>query len=308
MQPAQLRAFVAAAEAGGIAAGARRLGMAQPGLTRHLGELERSAGARLLDRGRKGSRLTAAGRWLLPRARRLLADLETVGQQFEEQHGRGGRTLRVGCIGPLMDDLALPAVEALGRDEGRWRVAVFALTPQEQLDRLREGELDAAILANAGEADWRRYRSQVVLRTRMAAVLPRRHRLTFRPALRLGELRHEAWASLDESVFPGRREFLLEGCRRAGFAPRDVREAPSLEAMFAMIAASGRVGIAPLHAAKLPHAGCVFVPLTSPSLRTEVRLLRPRRASVDRAMEAWSRALVAQGSQVAARPTLARGR
>lgn len=306
MHPAQLRAFVAAAEAGGIAAGARRLAMAQPGVTRHLRELERATGARLLERRREGSRLTPAGRWLLPRARRLLADLDTLGQQFEEQHGRGGRTLRVGCIAPLMDDLALPAAAALGGGP-RPRAAVFALTPREQLDRLREGELDAAILADAAATDWRRYRSQVVLRTRMGAVVPAGHRLTYRPALRLAELRGEAWASLDDAVFPGRRAFLDEVCGAAGFAPRDVREAPSMEGMFRLIAGERRVGIAPLHAARLPHPGCAFVPLLSPAVRTEVRLLRPRRAGADRVWEAFARALQAQGMRLGARPALAGG-
>lgn len=307
MHPAQLRAFVAAAEAGGIAAGARRLDMAQPGVTRHLRELERSTGTRLLDRRREGSRLTPAGRWLLPRARRLLADLETLGQQFVEQHGRGGRTLRIGCIAPLLDDLALPAAASLREAGARPAVVVFALTPREQLDRLREGELDGAILADAAAADWRRYRSLVVLRTRMAAVVPARHRLTYRPALRLAELGGEAWASLDDAVFPGRRAFLREVCDAAGFVPGDVREAPSMEAMFRLIAAERRVGIAPLHAARLPHPGCAFLPLLSPSVRTEVRLLRPRRPEAGRIWEGFSGALQAQAARLAARPALERG-
>jgi DNA-binding transcriptional LysR family regulator len=51
---------------------AAELRVAQPSLSRQIGQLEAQVGARLLDRGRQGTKLTEAGEVFLPRARALL--------------------------------------------------------------------------------------------------------------------------------------------------------------------------------------------------------------------------------------------
>lgn len=84
MKVNQLRDFVAVAEAGSLRAAARRLGLAQPAITRSIQELEHALGAQLFVREARGVRPTGAGRELLPRATAILGDLrrarEAVGQ------------------------------------------------------------------------------------------------------------------------------------------------------------------------------------------------------------------------------------
>jgi hypothetical protein len=58
-----LALLVAVAEAGGVGAGARVMGMAQPNASRALRRLERRFGVRLLRRGARGSSLTSEGCW-----------------------------------------------------------------------------------------------------------------------------------------------------------------------------------------------------------------------------------------------------
>jgi len=67
--------------------------------------------------------------------------------------------------------------------------------------------------------------------------------------------------SLSEVAFPGRREFLRGACAVAGFEPRIVQEVDSVALLFAAVTAGDAVAIAPRHSQKLPHQGCVFVPL-----------------------------------------------
>lgn len=70
--------FVAVAEAGGVGAAARRLGLTQPAVSRALRRLEADLGTPVVERGGRPLRLTPAGEELLARGRRLLADADRI--------------------------------------------------------------------------------------------------------------------------------------------------------------------------------------------------------------------------------------
>ena len=68
-----LRAFVAAAETGGMTSAARPASLTQAAVSQQVKRLEDAFGRRLFERDRRGLRLTPSGERLLVRARRLLA-------------------------------------------------------------------------------------------------------------------------------------------------------------------------------------------------------------------------------------------
>ncbi len=72
----QLRAFVAAAEAGSFSAAGRRLGRAQSAVSDLIGALEGQIGVRLFDRSRRYPVLTAEGTILLADARSVAAGID----------------------------------------------------------------------------------------------------------------------------------------------------------------------------------------------------------------------------------------
>lgn len=76
-----LRAFVCIVECGSISAGARRLKIPQPTLSRYLRVLEEHCGAALLRRDTHRMSLTQTGQ-------RLLADAQTMLAHAEEAHQR----------------------------------------------------------------------------------------------------------------------------------------------------------------------------------------------------------------------------
>lgn len=73
--PAALELLVAVAEQGSLSAAARSVAMAQPNASRAMARLEHELGVALLDRSASGSRLTDAGRALLPEARAVVAGI-----------------------------------------------------------------------------------------------------------------------------------------------------------------------------------------------------------------------------------------
>lgn len=306
MELRHLRYFIAVAEEQNVTRAAARLHLSQPPLSRQVRDLEVELGVALFLRAGKSVRLTEAGRFFLTKAREIVCDAETAAQQLREQFGVAARTIRLGFIGPVLDDLVAPAVREFRQRHSKSKVSLFDLPPRAQLDRLRNHELDAAILGNLGEEDRTALRVETLWRGRMTLVLPESHRLTGRKSVKLALLAEEAWVSLADSFFPGRRAFLQEVCRRAGFEPDIRAELDSLPLMLATIAGGEGVGIMPVHAGKLPHAGCVLVPISGSVPVTELLLVTPRQ-SAGREVEAFlslvkSRAAVLErGMQAAAR-------
>ncbi|MDE2912069.1 MAG: LysR family transcriptional regulator [Paracoccaceae bacterium] len=98
----RLHAFVAVAGEGHVSAAARRLGISQPAATARIRRLEMDLGILLFDRGTRPMALTEAGRLLMARAPRLLAEARSLHNDLAV-FGRVGRErLRLG----LPDSLA----------------------------------------------------------------------------------------------------------------------------------------------------------------------------------------------------------
>jgi DNA-binding transcriptional LysR family regulator len=73
---ARLRAFAAVSRRRSFSAAARELGISQPAVSKHVADIERRLGVRLIERRRRGAELTAAGAFLadyILRAQALLA-------------------------------------------------------------------------------------------------------------------------------------------------------------------------------------------------------------------------------------------
>ncbi|MBO9533196.1 MAG: LysR family transcriptional regulator [Solirubrobacteraceae bacterium] len=77
-----LRAFVAAADLGSVARAATALELTPSALSKRLKSLEAYAGVELLARSTAGIELTAAGRALLPDARRAIAQVDAVAERL----------------------------------------------------------------------------------------------------------------------------------------------------------------------------------------------------------------------------------
>jgi DNA-binding transcriptional LysR family regulator len=71
-----LRSFVVLADVRSFRRAATLLNLSQPALSRQMASLERAVGVALLERSRRGTELTYAGRQLCADATRILASVE----------------------------------------------------------------------------------------------------------------------------------------------------------------------------------------------------------------------------------------
>lgn len=81
-----LRAFISIVECGSISAGARRLRITQPTLSRQLKTLEERCGMALLRRDTHQMSLTEAGHRVLADGHALLAQVEAADKRLRESH------------------------------------------------------------------------------------------------------------------------------------------------------------------------------------------------------------------------------
>lgn len=95
MDNAQLKAFVAVADGQSFSRAADLLHLTQPAVSKRIANLETELGQRLFDRVGHAVHLTPAGQTLLPRARRLLQDMDDTATALSNLTGRIAGPLRI---------------------------------------------------------------------------------------------------------------------------------------------------------------------------------------------------------------------
>src|SRR5579883_2935278 len=98
MELGWLECFVAVAEEAGFTRAARRLRVAQPGVSAQVRRLERELGQPLLERTPAGARLTRVGAAVLPFARTALAAAAGARGAVEQLQGLVKGKVAVGMV------------------------------------------------------------------------------------------------------------------------------------------------------------------------------------------------------------------
>lgn len=88
-------AFLATAEAGSISAASKRLGLATSVVSERLADLEKTLGAKLIQRTTRKLSLTESGRSFLPRAQRILREADEAEAELAAQSGTLAGPLRI---------------------------------------------------------------------------------------------------------------------------------------------------------------------------------------------------------------------
>jgi DNA-binding transcriptional LysR family regulator len=106
-----LRVFVAVAHRQSFTRAAEQLGLTQPGVSKSIRELERQAGARLVQRIPTGVRLTEAGNVLLGHARTILAEERAAEESLNALRGLSQGSLRIGASSTIATYILPPFVQ-----------------------------------------------------------------------------------------------------------------------------------------------------------------------------------------------------
>jgi DNA-binding transcriptional LysR family regulator len=143
----QLRYFLAAADKGSFSAAAESLLMAQPSLSDQIRRLEAELGVALFTRAGRRLVLTEAGRMLRPHAERTLAAADEAVESVKEVRTLTGGTVSFGTFGSAHHYLLGGLVQDFRRRYPDVRVRVVGQNSAEVADAVREGELEAGLVA-----------------------------------------------------------------------------------------------------------------------------------------------------------------
>lgn len=242
--PFTLRQFqyaVAVAETLSFRRAAERCRVSQPSLSAQLAELEGSLGVRLFERNRRSVLVTPAGATLLARARRLLGEADDLLQAAQTAGDPLSGKLRVGII-PTVSTYLLPRATPLLRRSYQNLTVVWVEDKTATLmNLLREGELEAAVLAL--EADLGEVEHDVIAKDPFVLAGHPGHPLVRRTAaVTMKELRGVGVLLLDEGHCL--REQTLELCVASRARELEFR-ATSLPTLVQMVAAGNGITLLP---------------------------------------------------------------
>jgi len=141
-----LALFVAVVEEGGVGAGARKVGMAQPNASRSIADLETEMKAALLERRPGGSVPTPLGRALADHARDVLESVRDFDRWVAESQSTRPTELHVGASMTIAEKL-LPAWLSTVREvfPGA-RINVSVLNSAQVVDEVQQGRLQLGFI------------------------------------------------------------------------------------------------------------------------------------------------------------------
>lgn len=271
----QLHYFVEIVESGGFSRAAERLFVAQSALSRQVRELEDSIGTPLLRRGPRQVELTPAGRAFLPRAQRLLGDLEAA-RRLAREVGEGGHgLLRLGHSSsvPLVDGLQAALRGYLAAQSGV-RLELTQQSSEQQLADLAEGRLDVGLLRLPVLRQHPRLHLRALYREPLLLALAAGHPLARRapPPVALAALAGETFVSIPHLQRGGLSYRAAELCLGAGFYPRPARALSRKTSQLQLIEAGFGVALVPASMRAIAPPAVRFLPLAEAEAYSEVAL------------------------------------
>jgi DNA-binding transcriptional LysR family regulator len=256
-----LRAFQAVAEELNFSRAARQLHVAQPALSRTIADLEAEMEVRLLDRNTHGVALTDAGGLFLERVRQILDDSkDAVTQAQRRSRGETG-TVRIGFIGTLSHSLLPRLLRAYRAKFPLVDLVLHELGPTMQREQIVSGHLHCGFIGLALDSPDPDLVTFVVAEDPLVAAVPVGHVLAKGSAIRLGDLKDEAFYLTAQANAPVFNPWLVKLCAKSGFAPRIVRETDRAATVLNYVAAGFGVSLFPSRIAALATPGVRFLPL-----------------------------------------------
>jgi DNA-binding transcriptional LysR family regulator len=237
MDLGRIQAFVQVTHTGSISGAAEALLVSQPAITARIQQLERDVGTALFTRGRHGSRLTEAGRALLPHAERALSALRLGADAVDEVvSGTGGR-LTIGAA-PAVSTYVLPAMLHRFRDlHPRVQLSVRSGHSEDVLEMVVREEVQVGLMRPIQHPD---VTSSPLYEDELVLVVHRGHPFASAGRVRMEQLATEHLILFDRTS--SYHELTSSIFRQAGISPRGYLEVDNIDAAKRMT--EQRLGIA----------------------------------------------------------------
>ncbi|HET8765000.1 MAG TPA: LysR substrate-binding domain-containing protein [Rhodanobacter sp.] len=245
-----LHYLVALAEQRHFGRAAEACFVSQPTLSTQIKKLEEELGVTLVERTPRKVLLTDVGREIVARARDVLNEVEQIKGVARRTLDPESGTVRLGIfptLGPYLLPHAVPLIRARFP---RLELLLVEEKTEEVLRRLREGRLDAVIVALPVHDE--SLHVELLFEEPFVLAAPLSHPLARKAALKLVDLASQSLLLLEDGHCL--RDQALEVCHLAGAGERTGFRATSLETLRQMVAAEVGITLLPTLAVKPPVA------------------------------------------------------
>ncbi len=183
------RSFVAVAEELHFHRAAKRLGVAQPALSRTIKNLESALGAQLLDRSNRRVELSEAGQMFLRGCRDVIGRADRLVEDTRRIHQGNIGTLRIGYTDNAMNGRLPGLLKAFQTDQPDVTLLLTHSVTSEQLSQLANGSIDIGLAT--GPTSRSGFGSLRIQSERFVCLVYDGHPLATRSGIRLEELAEE---------------------------------------------------------------------------------------------------------------------
>jgi DNA-binding transcriptional LysR family regulator len=243
MEIRHLIAFLTIAEERHFGRAATRLHLAQPSLSQQLQRLERSIGAKLVDRTSHQVSLTPAGAVLYELGRKIVSDVDEATMKVREiAAGRAG-TLKVGYSFPAGHRI-LP--NALSKMTMMLPEVSFVLSQKQtgpQLSALSSGALDVAFVY--GQPWQSQFASRPLVQVPLVAMVGRQHSWACRTRTSFNQLGDQACVLFKRQHCPAMYDSIVGAAARSGITLSIESHIDDVGALPIMVSVKPVVGFTP---------------------------------------------------------------
>jgi len=303
MELHQLRYFVAVAESRSFSKGAAACDVAQPSLSQQIQKLEREVGRRLFDRLGRTVALTDAGRALLPRARRILAEVDGVERAVAEEVEEGRGTLAIGAIPTIAPFLLPGAINRFTKAQPQAELLVREDLTGNLLEGMLRADLDLCVCALPIEDERIAWEELVTEPLVVAAATG--HPLAKSRGIRPADLEGQPAVVLHELHCLG--EQVCSFCRQRRVSPRIVCRTTQLTTVRSLVELGLGVSLVPRMCAAADTTGrCTYTPVDDPKLHRRVVVAWHRTRGRSKLEDRFIACLKDEASDLSQKPIAAR--
>ncbi|QUS36263.1 LysR family transcriptional regulator [Falsirhodobacter algicola] len=257
MEIRTLRTFVAVANLKGFSAAARALNTVQPAISRQVSDLEEELGVRLFWRSTRDVRITIAGEILLREATEILAHEERARHLVQRAgEGRLGQ-LRIGFLSSAAQKFLPSLVRKFAQAYPQVQVSLSEMTAAEQIDALQAGQLDVALSRPLPSSAPDYLESLNIYSDHVVAFFPKGSIFESKPRVSLRDMSTCSFVLFKREGAPDLFDQVVSACLDAGFSPKIVAQANSMQAVLTSVGSGLGVTLAPACIRHLDTNGCV---------------------------------------------------
>lgn len=249
---------------------AELLGVAQPSLSRQIGQLEEAMGGRLLQRSKRRVELTPAGSALLERIEPILQSLRRLPDDLRPiARGESG-AIRIAYTGLAMATVLPVILRECHRRHPGLHLELNESPTSEQITALRSGDITCGFFHPDGRTPG--LKTITLLREKNGVLLAADHALAKQAGLSLRALADTPFVLFPRAHNPGFYDHTLAAFASAGVTPKIVEEIwPRANAVGLVRAGLGATFMCPSEAQVLPADVC-FRNLRGPAPESRLML------------------------------------